>query len=54
MEVVKKFEIEETGMESFPYNVKIFIQVDGKFYYTGTGKYCKNESEVEEYKATAK
>lgn len=55
MEAIKEFRIEEAGMESFPFNVKIYISFDGKeFYYTGNGKFCKNKSEVETYKATSK
>ena len=46
------YKILKTDMEEFPYNVKILTQLsDGRWWYCGNGKFCRNMDEV---KATIK
>ena len=45
-----KFKVLKSGNSELPINVQVWIkEKNGKFTYSGNGKYCQNEQEVNEY-----
>ena len=42
-------EIEETGNNDFPYNVRVFTVLYGELYYAGIGRFCRTIEEAKHW-----